>query len=284
MILDSCKSPLLNLYYLASLPQRRQAAEQLEKQFRSPVMVLFYHRVADVHINGWTIEPERFRNQIEWIRQRFEIVSLNEAQRRIGTAKNDRPAVCITFDDGYADNCKHALPWLIERQIPVTYFVATDHIISGKPFQHDLQAGLPLEPNSIDQLCEIAAAGVELGTHTRTHADLGRINDQQELSDEILGSKRDLEAIVERPVNYFAFPYGLPENLSKQAFRTAYQAGFWGVCSAYGGYNFPGDDSFHLQRIHGDRQWSRFRNWLTLDPRKLCLPHSFHPGDYREQF
>ena len=75
-----------------------------------------------------------------------------------------------------------------------------------------------------------------------------------------------------------------PENMSTAAFEIAYQAGFWGVCSAYGGYNLPGDDCFHVQRIHGDPEWSRFRNWLTLDPRKLKRPRQFDPGDYRCRF
>lgn len=284
MNLDSYKAPLLNLYYLASLPQRRQVATQLQSQLRAPVMILFYHRVADTCPNGWTITNERFQRQITWIKQRYEIVGLREAQRRIGTQQNDKPAVCLTFDDGYADNCEQALPWLVEHGVPFTYFVTTEHIRTGEPFAHDVEAGEPLAPNSVDQLRELAAAGVEIGAHTRTHPDLGKIDDPQQLFEEIVGSKRELEEMIEQSVNYFAFPFGLPANMSTAAFEIAYQAGFWGVCSAYGGYNLPGDDAFHLQRIHGDPEWSRFRNWLTLDPRKLKRPPQFHPGDYRSHF
>jgi hypothetical protein len=41
------------------------------------------------------------------------------------------------------------------------------------------------------------------------------------------------------------------------------------VCSAYGGFNFPGDDPFHLQRIAADSVMVRLKNWVTMDPRKL---------------
>ena len=58
-----------------------------------------------------------------------------------------------------------------------------------------------------------------------------------------------------REVRYFAFPYGLPENMSTEAFRIARGAGYRGVCSAYGGYNFPGDDPFHIRRFHADPGW-----------------------------
>ena len=40
------------------------------------------------------------------------------------------------------------------------------------------------------------------------------------------------------------------------------------MLSAHGGYNVPGDDPFHLRRVHGDRQFSRLVNWLSFDPGK----------------
>jgi len=283
-MLDSCKPPMHGLYYLATLPQRKSAAAKLRSNQRVPVMVLFYHRVADEHPNGWTISTEAFRRQMEWLAERFDVVSLREAQSRISSEKNDRPTVAITFDDGYSDNCATAIPYLLERQLPFTYFVTTENVTKGQPFSHDVERGCPLAPNSIDELREMAAAGVEIGAHTITHPDLGSITDDEVLYREIVEPKRELESLLECPVRYFAFPFGLPENMSTTAFEMAFQAGYWGVCSAYGGYNLPGEDSFHLQRIHGDPEWARFRNWLTVDPRKLKQKRLFQPGDYRSHF
>ena len=284
MPLDTIKAPLLDLYYLATLPQRKQAAAAREEKRQVPVMTLFYHRIADENPNDWTLSNATFQKQIHWLKERFDIVSLEEAQRRIASEANDRPTVCITFDDGYADNCDVALPWLIGQNIPFTYFVTSDHVFQGKPFAHDVKNDCPLSPNTREQLQRLVEAGVEIGAHTRSHADLGQIDDEQALFDEIVGSKRDLEDSLGCPIRYFAFPFGMPENLSTTAFRVAFEAGLWGVCSAYGGYNLPGDDSFHIQRIHGDPEWSRFRNWLTVDPRKLKRERRFSPGDYRNRF
>jgi peptidoglycan/xylan/chitin deacetylase (PgdA/CDA1 family) len=248
------------------------------------VIVLFYHRVADEHPNNWTISSTRFQAQIEWVRARFEIVSLVEAQTRMASRDNRAPAVCITFDDGYADNCRFAIPWLLDEKIPFTYFISTHHILEGRPFEHDLELDCELAPNTPDELRDMAAAGVELGAHTRRHVDLGGISDEADLHDEIVGSKRDLEGIIGRAVRYFAFPFGLKRNLTQAAFRVAFQAGFWGVCSAYGGYNRPGDDPFHIHRIHADPRWSRFCNWLTSDRHRRRRIERFHPGDYRLDF
>ena len=235
---------------------------------REPIQILFYHRVADDHPNDWTMSTRSFARQLRWLRSRFDIVSLSEAQARIASGRNQRPTACITFDDGYADNRRFAIPLLLKHHIPFTYFVSTNHVLGGESFPHDVAAGQPLEVNTLLQLREMAAAGVEIGAHTRSHANLGADLTHDQLVDELVGSKDELEAAIGRDVRYFAFPYGKHENLSAAAFRIAFEAGFDGVCSAYGGYNFPGDDAFHLRRFHADREFVRFKNWLTIDPQR----------------
>ena len=91
----------------------------------------------------------------------------------------------------------------------------------------------------------------------------------------MVGARQDLEAMTGRPVRYFAFPYGHHHNLTTESFALAHRSGYRGVCSAYGGYNFPGDNPFHLQRIHPDNDLLRLKNWLTVDPRKLCSVRRF---------
>jgi peptidoglycan/xylan/chitin deacetylase (PgdA/CDA1 family) len=269
-------------YYATTRGTRRRAAIERAAQFREPVRVLFYHRIADQSPNPWTMTCKSFTRQINWLRTRYDLVSLAEAQSRIASGRNSRPTACITFDDGYAENHQFAIPLLLKHRISFTYFVATDFVTRGIPFPHDLALGRPLPVNTWQQLRELAAAGVEIGAHTRTHADLGTDLSDHEIMDELVGSKRDLERELGCSIRYFAFPYGQRKNLSGNAFRIAFNAGFEGVCSAYGGYNFPGDDAFHLRRFHADKQFIRFVNWMTVDPRKIRLHTDFDPGHYQQ--
>jgi peptidoglycan/xylan/chitin deacetylase (PgdA/CDA1 family) len=269
---DRWKRWALGLYYRGTYPLRRLRNRRAAAAGRAPLMILFYHRVADHRMNGWTCPFDLFARQMSWLKARFEMVSLAEIQARIRSGTNFRPAVSITFDDGYAENCDRALPLLIEEQIPCTYFVAADHVFHGIPFPHDVAQGERFPPNTIEQLREMSAAGIEIGAHTRTHADLGKVTEPKRVYDEIVVAGRELQAALGRPVRYFAFPYGLHANLHPRAFRVALEAGYAGVCSAYGGYNLPGDDAFHLQRIHGDDDMLRLKNWVTVDPRKLRVP------------
>lgn len=262
------KRLLLNLYTGGTYPLRAQRLARLGAAGKAPWSVLFYHRVADDRANPWTISTAAFETQIRWLKRHFEMISLATGQQRMRSGHNSRPTVTITFDDGYADNSRRALPLLIELGIPCTYFVTTHNVLAGRPFPHDLKLGYPCSPNTPAEIRALAAAGIDIGAHTRTHADLGRATDPRMLAEELLIGQRELEDITGTPVRYFAFPYGQKANLGRKAIdlaRTAYD----GVCSAYGGYNFPGEDCFQIQRIGVDDELVRLRNWLSLDPRKL---------------
>jgi peptidoglycan/xylan/chitin deacetylase (PgdA/CDA1 family) len=263
---------LLTLYYHASYPMRMWGHWLDVAGDRLPVLVLYYHRIADDRPNSWTISNAMFARQIGWLRNHFLFVSLEEAQLRIARGYNYEPCVSITFDDGYADNCQQAIPWLVKERIPCTYFVTVRNVLAGAPFEHDLAHGQWCAPNTPEQLRAMAAAGIEIAAHSYSHADLGKITNPRWLSHEIVTAKLRLEQIVDRPVRYFAFPYGRHENLNSKAFALAKKAGYEGVCSAYGGFNFPGDDPFHLQRIPVDNILIRLKNWTTIDPRKRRVP------------
>ena len=263
------KQLFLTLYYHATRPVRVCNYWREVSKDHLPVAVLFYHRIADDRANPWTISNATFVRQMCWLRERFDFISLEEAQQRMRRGYNPQPCVSITFDDGYADNCQQAIPWLVKHRIPCTYFVTLRNVMSEEPFAHDLAMGHRFIPNTLEQLRAMAAAGVEIGSHAYTHADLGPIADPRLLHYELVASKEGLQAALGRTIRYFAFPFGHHANMNSTAFEVARKAGYAGVCSAYGGFNFPGDDPFHLQRIPVDDDMIRLKNWVTMDPRKL---------------
>lgn len=262
------KRLLIEPYYYGTLPYRVWRARRAAAAGRAPVMIVYYHRVADDAANSWTISLELFRRQVSWMRRHFELVSLEEAQRRVRAPRNSRACVSITFDDGYSENCARALPWLIDQRVPCTYFVASWHVLHGEPFAHDLAGGHRFAPNTIEELRQLAAQGIEIGAHSRTHADIGAIRDADTLYDEVVSCGDELSQALGRPIRYYAFPFGMHANLQPAALALAQRAGYEAVCSAYGGYNYPGGDPFHLQRIGGEGPLVRLKNWLTVDPLK----------------
>ena len=188
--MSNWKNNFIDAYRLATIPYRALQMNRRRKAGKVPVLSLFYHRVADNDENPWSMSCDEFQRQIDWLEENFQIVDLEECQRRINSGFNESPTISITFDDGYAENCDFALPMLIERRIPVTYFVANHFIVNQEPFPHDVLAGAPLPVNSIEVLRALDLSGVEIGAHTRSHVDLGKISDPDVLFDEVITASR----------------------------------------------------------------------------------------------
>ena len=269
-LMPAFKSSLISLYRVGTHPYRAWQNARLYAAGSAPVLVFFYHRISDETCVPWSHTHYEFERQINWLAEHFELVSLNEVQNRLRT-QNTRPTACITFDDGYAENCDRALPFLVERKIPCTYYVNSYFIKEQVPFPHDIARGYRLLPNTVSQLRTMAELGIDIGAHTKMHADMGKLRDPARIQDEVSGCGDELEQMLGRRVAHFAFPYGLPRNMSAAAFRAAREHGYDSVSSAYGDYNYPGVDAFHIRRIHPDNL-SVLRNWATLDPRKLGKP------------
>jgi peptidoglycan/xylan/chitin deacetylase (PgdA/CDA1 family) len=103
--------------------------------------------------------------------------------------------------------------WAITRRLPQ----AVDLSIPEDAF-----AGLHL---TWDQVRTMVAAGVDVGAHTESHPILTRISLEQARR-EIAGSKRRIEAELDRPVTAFAYPNGLTTDFNPALQAVLREAGF----------------------------------------------------------
>ncbi|MEQ1824873.1 MAG: polysaccharide deacetylase family protein [Pirellula sp.] len=259
----------LTLYRWATGFERSRLAQSFCREQWFPACILFYHRVSNHSMNGWSIPVSNFVCQLEWLQRHVCPASLDDIRSTQLLGTRSKPMVGVTFDDGYAENCQHAIPLLLERRIPVTYFVSTHFVETGEPFPHDLSAGTPLRPNTIREIQTMADQGIQIGAHSHTHIDFGKPLSEQSLRSEIVDVRKKLQDWSGQPVDYFAFPFGHQENISQQAIDCVFNAGYKCFLSAAGGFNWPGQDANHLHRIHGDPGFAAFKNWLTFDPRKI---------------
>ena len=67
--------------------------------------------------------------------------------------------------------------------------------------------------------------GIEFGAHSRTHADLTTLS-TNELSEEVGGSRKDLEAILGSKVVSFAYPFGFYNQGALDCVRGAFELAF----------------------------------------------------------
>ena len=151
--------------------------------------------------------------------------------------------VVITFDDGYANNFENGFELLLEQGMCATWFIVTRDI--GK---RSRWTGPKLPDRTIlsrNQLRQMAAAGMEIGAHTRTHSHLPEL-DQPTIWDEVSGSRKDLEDILRRPVTSFAYPYG---HYNQDCIAAVRKAGYRVACSARTGWFGNDSDLLQIRRV-----------------------------------
>lgn len=148
----------------------------------NPVTVLMYHTLGpdQDHFDAWTVvRCADFRIQIQWLRQHYDIVSLDDAWLHLGRVDpSGRPKAVITFDDGHAGLHRHLLPLLDELQLPVTLYIATGHIVKGQPYWFDrIMNALQVRQTVCLDLTQfgLPAFNVESGTGESRWQKLSRI-------------------------------------------------------------------------------------------------------------
>ncbi len=115
----------------------------------NPATILCYHtlRPQAEALDAWVaLGVDDFRAQIAMLRDRYDIVSLDAA--RTPATPRGRPRAVLTFDDGEIGLHSHLLPIIKAENLPVTIYVATAQIETGKPYWFDrvmnaLQADTP---------------------------------------------------------------------------------------------------------------------------------------------
>ena len=181
-------------------------------------MILMYHAVAGASYdpNLLSVSPPRFAQQLAWLaRHRLRGVAVGTlvAALRAGRA---RGLVGITFDDGYASVLENAVPELVRRGFTATVFVISDRI-GGI---NDWDDGTPWPLLSGSQVGELAAAGMEIGSHSASHVRLSGA-DAGTLRAEVGGSRERLSRLADDEIRGFAYPYGDMDAAARGAVRDA---------------------------------------------------------------
>jgi peptidoglycan/xylan/chitin deacetylase (PgdA/CDA1 family) len=98
---------------------------------RPGVIVLMYHRIlgADRALVG--LPAQQFATQMRWVRDNCDPIHPDQLVERARRPSRVRPAVLVTFDDGYRDYHDLAYPILKELRIPSVVFLATSFLDQG---------------------------------------------------------------------------------------------------------------------------------------------------------
>jgi peptidoglycan/xylan/chitin deacetylase (PgdA/CDA1 family) len=152
--------------------------------------------------------------------------------------------VGLTFDDGYQNNLHNALPTLLKNDFTATCYAVSQAI--GGSNTWDAHLGIAQKPlMTTDDWRKWIDSGMEIGSHTRHHANLNELTEKQAV-EEIASSKIELEAIFDCEVRHFCYPYGW---YGPQHCETVKRAGYITATTTQRGRVQNNDDMFTLKRI-----------------------------------
>jgi peptidoglycan/xylan/chitin deacetylase (PgdA/CDA1 family) len=218
----------------------------------------YYHHVFDDERRG-------FERQLRHMRDWGDFVPLDEAADIIGEdrALTER-LFCISFDDGFKNCLTNALPILKALDCPAAFFIQTDPI-GLDPERHSDQlnsfyrhAGYPgpVELLNWENCRAMLTAGMTIGSHTISHANLGSLDESAAL-EELTGSKAVIERKLGIRCHHFACPWGIPGvhfRIDRDP-GLAIRAGYTTFLINARGLNRPGDNPLCIRRDHLLANW-----------------------------
>ncbi len=214
------------------------------------IKVLMYHRVVEddkqLDLYSWNVTVSQLRRHLALLgKWGYTCINFEDyALYQQGRLNLPRKPVIMTFDDGYDEVHRNALPVMKEFGARATAFVLGDRSIKTNTW--DEQSGF--EGASLmeaAQILEIREAGFEIGSHSMTHADLTTLPPPEALA-EVSRSKDILENLLGTPVISFAYPFGAA-NVSIE--KLVEEAGYEYGCGVYSGPPKFAHDKFNIRRI-----------------------------------
>ena len=186
----------------------------------------------------WDVTLKNFKAQLQLLK-----VAGWQAQL-ISKVSQPMPAqtVFITFDDGFQDNYP-AFEALKDSGFVATWFIVSDTV--GK--QSHWESNIDGQRNMLDsgQLRELLQAGMEIGSHTCSHANLNALT-EADVYEELSRSKSELESVTQSPISSLAYPYG---SYSIRTRDIAELIGYKQACTTSSGFGLIDDDPLQIRRI-----------------------------------
>lgn len=209
-------------------------------------IVLTYHDVDDDPTNAtdYLATAERLRSHLRALTGwGLSFVELGELCDRHARGVSLGGLAAITFDDGLHGVLRHALPILLELGLPATVFAIADPAACKQPWPGS-------RAMTDDELRDLAAQGITIGSHTMSHISLPGLSSAA-LRHELSDSRKRLEDVVQRRVDLLAYPYGHHDPHVRAAAR---ETGYRAACTFLNGRFTTSVDAYQIPRLTMDTQ------------------------------
>jgi polysaccharide pyruvyl transferase WcaK-like protein/peptidoglycan/xylan/chitin deacetylase (PgdA/CDA1 family) len=179
--------------------------DTLRSKPTNAISVLSYHSVNE---DNWrfSIDTEVLKKQLLFLLEEYEFISLQDLEGYIYKKREiKKPAIVLTFDDGYKDILKMR-SFIKEHNIKPALFILSDNKNANNKELNTKRAFLAKK-----DILHLIHDGWQIGSHTATHPNLSSLG-KSEIAREVTESKKKLEKDLGIQIKYFAYPRGKYNN------------------------------------------------------------------------
>ena len=220
---------------------------------RKKITILCYHSVTRLAENPndphkLHLPVDAFVDHLDYLQTHYKLISLADlVNARRNNLKLPSNTAILTFDDGVRNFLTVVAPMLFERQIPATSFIVTGDAFTQE--SSSLNGNWTPEDDDVylawNEVKQLAARGVEFGSHTYSHAPLPDIS-PAEARGELEISLNALRQNLGNGNFPLSYPYG---RASENVVRLAQSLGYSCAVTTVLGQNNPDCDLFALHRV-----------------------------------
>jgi peptidoglycan/xylan/chitin deacetylase (PgdA/CDA1 family) len=205
------------------------------------------------------VPPEKFEDQMKLLHDwEYTVIPIELLVKAIkeGASLPPRPVI-ITFDDGDLSVYETAFPIMQKYNLTGVAYIVGNYM--------DTEGYMTAE-----QIKTLAAAGWEIGSHSRSHRDLRKLEPAVQMV-EIVDARKELQEATGTSVDTFAYPFGFVGNTAGGYVHAA------GYIAAMG-LGFTSDQGksnlFWLQRrdVKGEYDIKRFTDFLPWHGDPAYIP------------
>ncbi|MBS3913930.1 polysaccharide deacetylase family protein [Methylomonas rivi] len=180
---------------------------------RKKLLIMIYHRVLDKpdFMRPGEVDKVAFTWHMQLLAKHFNVLPLADALDRMQNDTLPSRAVCITFDDGYADNYNNALPILQQFNLTATFFIANGFLNGGRMWNDTVIEAIRNFPGSVLDLTEIGLGQFDMISE----------NQKGQAANKIIGQIKHLP--IETRNQYTAYIAAQSQNLPDDLMMTSEQ-------------------------------------------------------------
>jgi len=216
--------------------------------------ILMYHNISNDKNDHSSIYYKDFYKQIKYLTMfGYQCLSLKNINHN-----NVRKKIVITFDDGYENVFRYAIPILDQFKQKATCFIVKNQIDGFNKWDIDRNDYKETKLMNLKQIQELHLKGYEIGSHTEDHLNLTKLS-YDEKKNQIIRPIDFFKKKLNIDIESFAYPFGSYDDDCIQIIKNNYK---YAVTTKPSRYNMDKFKNYEIPRISINSKTSLFKFFL----------------------